>query len=182
MVVLFALLSCSKSAPNQPGVLSLRLAQVARSDARAGDPVKCGLHWSVGGNAAATNAVITDTIPDGATVAAVDQGATTSGRTVTWRLGTRQPGESGTIRLTLLLTAPTADSAVIATSAAFHATAATPAVATARITVFRPRQVIPPDTNLKFEAVPYTGIFQAHMRGTLVIRGPASWKEFTDQA
>ena len=62
------------------------------------------INWGVGGNAYAVNTTVVDHLPAGVTFVSASNGGTLSGSDVTWHLGTKTPGNSGT--LTLVVKAP----------------------------------------------------------------------------
>lgn len=84
------------------------------------------------GSAPATGAKITDTPPANQPIAEAP-GATVSGNTATWNLGTLDPGEKGTVELTVLVNA--ADGTQVSNTAKLEATNATATTSTEFTTV-----------------------------------------------
>ncbi|MBI2984669.1 MAG: DUF11 domain-containing protein [Candidatus Kerfeldbacteria bacterium] len=87
-----------------------------------GDTITYTLAWSVSGNAQATNAIVSDPVPaDASFVSASDDGGL-SGSVVSWNLGTVNPGDSGTVSLTVLLDRPLPDGQRITNTGTFDTT------------------------------------------------------------
>ncbi len=86
----------------------------------AGNNLTYTLAWSVNGNTAATTAVVTDALPANTTFVSAGCGTTTgtctidsSTGTIAWNLGTRNPGESGNVTLTVKSNSPLTNGTVI---------------------------------------------------------------------
>ena len=91
------------------------------------------LTWSVSGNAVATNAIITDTIPANSTFVASTCGTTVGtcvmsavAGTISWSLGSRHPGETGTVTITLKAASPIPNGTLITNTGTFDTTENTP--------------------------------------------------------
>jgi uncharacterized repeat protein (TIGR01451 family) len=92
------------------------------------------LHWSVGGNEAAQNVVISDTLPANTTF--VFCGCSQQGNVLQWNLGNHNPGESGDVTLQVRVNPLTPNGTVIANSARISdGNGGTPATATTTTTV-----------------------------------------------
>lgn len=87
------------AAPN----LTLAKAADATSTVVAGDHITYTLTYGNSGNATATGSTLTETVPAGTTYDSCTGGCTVSGSTVTWSLGSVQPGGSGTVTLTVVV-------------------------------------------------------------------------------
>lgn len=77
------------------------------------------INWTVNGNTGATNAVITDVLPANTTFVSADNGGTNTNGTVTWNLGSQNPGANGTVSLTVNVNKPLANGTVITNTASF---------------------------------------------------------------
>jgi uncharacterized repeat protein (TIGR01451 family) len=77
------------------------------------------LNWSVGGNASATNAVITDPIPANTTFVSADTGGAFASGTVTWNLGTKNPGDTGAVSVTVTVSNPLSNGTVLTNTGTF---------------------------------------------------------------
>jgi uncharacterized repeat protein (TIGR01451 family) len=85
------------------------------------DPVAAGanltytLAWTIGGNALATNVVITDPLPANTTFVSADNGGTydSGSNTVTWNLGTQTPPALGSVSLVVKVASPIANGTVL---------------------------------------------------------------------
>ncbi len=99
------------------------------------------INWSVGGNAYAVNTTVVDHLPTGVTFVSASDGGTLSGNDVTWNLGTKTPGDSGT--LTLVVKAPkvTTPGTVLHNSVDISEQSGVTANATADTTVLVPAKV-----------------------------------------
>src|SRR5439155_438155 len=95
---------------------------LAISKADAPDPVGAGsnitytLSYSNSGNANATGAVITDTLPANTTFVSATAGGTQAGGIVTWNLGFLPAGSSGSVQLVVQVASPLANGTVITNS------------------------------------------------------------------
>ena len=83
------------------------------------DPVPAGgnLTYTIGygnsGSAAATSTILSATVPANTTFVSATGGGSASGSTVTWSLGTLQPGISGSVQLVARVTTPLATGTTI---------------------------------------------------------------------
>jgi uncharacterized repeat protein (TIGR01451 family) len=92
------------------------------------------LHWSVDGNEAAQNVVISDTLPANTTF--VFCGCSQQGNVLQWNLGSHNPGESGDVTLQVRVNPLTPNGTIIANSAHINdGNGGTPATATTTTTV-----------------------------------------------
>lgn len=98
-----------------------------------GNTMAYALAWSVAGNAPVTEAVITDPIPANTTFVSADQNATFANGTVTWSLGPKQPGDHGTVTVTVRVARPLPNGIELTNAACFD-TAETPAACDTTIT------------------------------------------------
>ncbi len=95
---------------NTKNVTAITLDKTGPATATPGQSFTYTLSWSVAGNTSATNAVITDPIPANTTFASQTCGTTTgtcatsfASGVAKWELGTRNPGESGTVTMTVIV-------------------------------------------------------------------------------
>lgn len=93
---------------NTKDVTTITLDKTGPATATVGSQYTYTLAWTVSGNTAATNAVITDPIPTNTTFVSQTCGTTTptctpstAGNIAKWELGTRAPGSSGTVTMTV---------------------------------------------------------------------------------
>lgn len=100
------------------------------------------IEWSISGNAPVTNATITDALPANTTFVSADCGTTTgtctpsnAANTETWLLGSRNPGEHGTVTMTVKVAKPLANTTVITNTAVFTTTEVGPVQSTVKTTV-----------------------------------------------
>lgn len=107
-----------------------------------GDTITYTLAWSVGGNAQVTNAVVSDTLPANTSFVSATCGTTigtctisSATSTITWNLGTRLPGESGTVILTVTAATPLQNGTIITNTGVFDTTENEPVSDTVTTTV-----------------------------------------------
>ena len=74
--------------------------------AEAGADVTYTLSWEVTGNSPIDNLIITDNVPTDTTFVSADNGGTETAGVVTWDLGSANPGDSGSVTMTVNVTAP----------------------------------------------------------------------------
>ncbi len=84
-------------------VTTITLDKTGPATATKGQTFTYGLTWTVSGNTAATNAIITDPLPANTTFVSADNGGTFAAGVVTWNLGTKAPGSTGTVNVTVLV-------------------------------------------------------------------------------
>jgi len=119
-------------------VTSIPVLGLSKTDAP--DPVGAGsnitytLSYSNTGNANATGAVITDTLPANTTFVSATAGGTQAGGIVTWNLGFLPAGSSGSVQLVVQVASPLANGTVITNSTYAIDSNETPPVAGAVIT------------------------------------------------
>ena len=104
----------------------------------AGANVTFSMNWAIGGNSQATNVVIIDTVPANTTFVSADLGGTYDSVTnkVTWNLGTKNPGNSGTVSMIVKTTSPLANGTIITNTATIDSAKTDPPVsASASVTV-----------------------------------------------
>lgn len=90
---------------NTKNVTTITLDKTGPATATPGQSFTYSLAWKVDGNASATNAVITDPLPANTTFVSATEGGTYASGTgiVTWNLGTKAPGTSGTVSVTVIV-------------------------------------------------------------------------------
>jgi hypothetical protein len=141
ILALVVLSSCSKKVTKPPevnrGTPILSLTIVAPEDAPAGTTLTYSLAWSVR-SAQATHATITDSLPANVTFTQADSGGTFSGSKVVWNLGTRQPGDSGTVHMSVTLAGNLSAGTLITNIGTFSAAETSMVVASARTTIAPP--------------------------------------------
>lgn len=110
---------------------------VNRASAKPGAALTYTLNWSIEGTGTAMNVALTDPLPKELTFASISAGGNYDPvtRTVTWSLGDRDSGESGTVQWTAEITAPLADQTVITNTATASATGLNPVSASATTAV-----------------------------------------------
>lgn len=101
----------------------------------AGQQFTYTLAWSISGNAPVTNAVITDPIPANTTFITADSGAVFNGNIVTWNLGSKVPGNSGSVQVTVKTVSPIMNGTVLTNAACFDTTENNPTCDTTTTTV-----------------------------------------------
>ncbi|MBI3572595.1 MAG: DUF11 domain-containing protein [Candidatus Kerfeldbacteria bacterium] len=108
----------------------------------AGSTLTYSLAWSVSGNAPATNAVITDPIPANTSFVSAACGTTvgtctvnSTASTISWNLGTRNPGESGTVTVVVKAASPLANATILVNTGTFDTTETPPVSDTVNTTV-----------------------------------------------
>ncbi len=98
-------------------VMSSAILSLSAVDAP--DPVVAGsnltytISYANGGNANATGAVITDTLPANTTFVSATSGGTLSGSVVTWSLGALNASASGTVQMVVRVASPLANGTTI---------------------------------------------------------------------
>lgn len=99
----------------------LTLDKQAPVTVNAGANLTYTLLWTVGGNTPLTNTVLTDPIPANTSFVAADNGGTFNNGVVTWNLGTKQPGNSGSLTVTVKVNSPLANGTDIVNTACIDA-------------------------------------------------------------
>lgn len=108
------------------------------------EPIVYTFNWSVNGTNPVTNLTLTDPLPSGLTFVSASNGGTFANGTVTWLLGSHQPGDSGTVTVTTTVGISVANGTVV-TNTATLSSAETPAVSASQTTaVTSPAINIPP--------------------------------------
>ena len=109
------------------------------------------LAWTVGGNASATNAVITDVIPTNTSFVSADNGGTFAAGTVTWNLGTKAPGSNGTVSVTVLVSPNATSQTILTNTGSFDTDQNLPVTDTVTTTVLVPQVlgISTPDLTIK---------------------------------
>ncbi len=102
-----------------------------------GDTITFTMTWGVDSNSQATNVVLTDPVPANTTfVSANNGGVYNSGtNTVTWTLGTKNPGDTGAVQLVVKAFTPLASGTVIKNVATLGSTQNNPVQAQASVTI-----------------------------------------------
>ncbi|KRA32761.1 hypothetical protein ASD81_14715 [Nocardioides sp. Root614] len=91
---------------NVTATSNLTLAKAAnQSTVRAGDKITYTLTYGNTGNGAATGTTIVETVPAGTTYESCTGGCTRTDSTVTWDVGTVDPGETGSVTMTITVSA-----------------------------------------------------------------------------
>lgn len=85
----------------------------------AGSQVAYTIKWTVNGTVDGSNAVLTDVVPANTSFVSADNGGTLSGSTVTWNLGSKAVGTSGTVTVNLKLASPMTNGTVVTNTATF---------------------------------------------------------------
>ncbi len=106
---------------NTKDLTTITVDKTGPATVNAGGNISYSLAWTVAGNTTATNAVITDVIPANTTFVSADNGGTFNAatKTVTWNLGTKAPGASGTVGLVVKVASPIANNTVISNTGCF---------------------------------------------------------------
>ncbi len=111
---------------NVPAAPTIAIDKSGPEAVSAGDTITYTLGWSVGGNAQATNAVVSDTLPPNTSFVSATCGTTIGTCTIssatsiiTWNLGTRLPGTSGTVTLTVKTATPLQNGIIITNTGMF---------------------------------------------------------------
>jgi uncharacterized repeat protein (TIGR01451 family) len=113
----------------------LALSKSAPSIVQAGQPLAYTLNWSVTGDEPAAGVTITDVVPANTTFVSCTGGCTQAGGVLTWNLGNRVPGNSGTVSFMVTVGSLLPNGTVMDNSARIYDAANRSAVATASTTV-----------------------------------------------
>jgi len=117
-------------------VTIITLEKVAdETEITAGGNITYTLTWTVSGNTPATNAVITDGIPENTTYVSSDGDYDAVSDTVTWSLGTKNPGETGQVTLTVKSVTPVTDGTLVTNTGTFDTDQTDPVQASANTTL-----------------------------------------------
>ncbi len=111
---------------NQRIIPTMTLVKSATETIAAGDNITYTMAWAVTNGGVATNVVLTDPLPTNTTFVSADNGGTESAGIVTWNLGTKNPGESGTVTLVVKSASPLDPGTVITNTATLAADLVTP--------------------------------------------------------
>jgi len=111
----------------------ISIVKTGAASVAAGQNLTYTLTWSVTGNSVATNAIVTDAIPANSSFVSSTCG-TTAGTctmsalagTISWSLGTRNPGETGTVTMTVKAASPIPNGTVLTNTGIFDTTENTP--------------------------------------------------------
>lgn len=101
----------------------------------AGQQMTYTVDWTVGGTAAVTNAVIADPLPVHTTFVSATQDGVLTGTTVNWNLGTKNPGDHGTVSVTVAVGSPLTAATVLTNTACMTTSQTDPACSTVTTTV-----------------------------------------------
>ena len=82
------------------------LSKGAASVIQAGQLLTYTISWAVTGDEPAASVTITDAVPANTTYVSCTSGCTQAGGVVTWALGARVPGNSGTVQFTVQVVSP----------------------------------------------------------------------------
>jgi uncharacterized repeat protein (TIGR01451 family) len=98
------------------------LSKSAASVVQAGQWLTYTINWSVTGDEPATGVTITDAVPANTSYVAASctGGCTVAGGVVTWALGSRVPGNSGTVQFTVQVVSPLPNDTVINNTARIY--------------------------------------------------------------
>ena len=113
----------------------ITLDKQAPASITAGGQLTYALVWTVTGNAPVTSAVINDPIPTNTTFVAADAAATFGGNTVSWNLGTKVPGDTGTVHVTVKVASPVTNGTVITNTGCFDTSETSPVCDEAKTTI-----------------------------------------------
>lgn len=75
--------------------------KVAPATVAAGNQLTFTLNWSITGNVPVNNVILTDALPANTTFVSASNGGSHASGVVTWQLGTKNPGDSGSVTLTV---------------------------------------------------------------------------------
>ena len=108
----------------------LGLTKTAPAQVNAGDNITYTINWSVNGNSQATQVVLWDPIPTNTTFVSADNSGVydAATKTVTWTLGTKNPGDAGTVHMVVKTNSPLADGTIITNTANLDSAETDPAV------------------------------------------------------
>lgn len=127
---------------NTKDVLTIGIAKTGPATAAAGTQITYTMTWSTNGNSPVTGAVLTDVIPTNTTFVSQTCGTTIgtctmsfASNTAKWELGNRNPGESGTVTMTVLLGSPLTNGTTILNTVAFDTNETDPKTAQASTVV-----------------------------------------------
>lgn len=116
---------------------TISIVKTGAATVTAGQNLTYTLTWSVTGNSAVTNAMVTDAIPANSSFVSSTCGTTVGtcamnavAGTISWTLGTRNPGESGTVSMTVKAASPIANGTVLTNTGIFDTTENTPVTST----------------------------------------------------
>lgn len=122
---------------NDDIVPTISLAKTGPASAVPGDTLNYTLAWSVNGDATVTNATITDPLPTNTTFVSATCGTTVgtcsaspTATSVTWSLGTRHSGETGTVTLAIKVIRPLQNNTSIVNTGSFTTTEVGPVSST----------------------------------------------------
>lgn len=120
----------------------IAVTKTAPATVAAGQNIAYTITWSISGNASATNVIVTDATPANTTFVASTCGTATgtctmaaAAGTVSWNLGSRHPGDSGTVTMTVKSAMPIANGTIITNTSTFDTAENTPVTGTATTTV-----------------------------------------------
>ncbi len=124
-----------------PPAPAIALQKTGPAAVTAAENIAYTLTWAVSG-AGVTNAIITDTVPANTSLVSADCGTTAgtcsaveSNGTVSWDLGSRAAGATGTVTLTVQTLSLVANGTVVTNVATFDTTETSPVTATATTTI-----------------------------------------------
>jgi uncharacterized repeat protein (TIGR01451 family) len=117
----------------------LRLTKSSKPDKSvdAGQPVEYIIDYRNDGSGPAVNAVLTDLLPSGTTIASIENGGIydPTAETVTWNLGNISSGTSGQVKLRVLVPINTPDQSLLVNTASIDADNASPVMAVSSLPV-----------------------------------------------
>lgn len=89
-----------------PGLAAgLTVSKTAPATVSSGSNLTYTINYANTGSEAATNVIVRDTVPAGTSFVSATGGGTESGGVVSWNIGTLAPGASGSVTMTVLVTA-----------------------------------------------------------------------------
>ncbi len=98
---------------NRLNVFNVDIEKSAPATVTAGNQMSYTLSWSVSGNIPVENVTITDAVPANTTFVSASDPGVEAGGTVTWNLGTKNPGDNGSVTMTVLVNSPLRDATKI---------------------------------------------------------------------
>ncbi len=98
---------------NQMNEFEVSIEKSAPATVNAGDQMTYTLNWTITGNTTVHNVTITDAVPANTTFVSADMGGTENSGTITWNLGDKNPGDSGTVTFVVKVASPLANGTVI---------------------------------------------------------------------
>lgn len=118
---------------------TITLDKQGPASATPGQQFTYTLGWAVSGNASVTNAIVTDPIPANTTFVTADNAATFLNGVVTWNLGAKVPGNSGTLSVTVIVNPNLVSSTTLSNTGTFDTDQTQPVTDTVQTSVLVPQ-------------------------------------------